>query len=74
MHPHLTFTVKIMEIYGEEVMSRQHVAKYCRFFGRAQDVENRNMAGSGRPSSATTEINAAQIEEMIQNHRRDSWD
>ncbi|GFT47447.1 hypothetical protein TNCV_3749911 [Trichonephila clavipes] len=36
-------------------MSRQHVAKLCRSFqsGR-QDVENRNMVESGRPSFSKT--------------------
>ncbi|GFY00558.1 histone-lysine N-methyltransferase SETMAR [Trichonephila clavipes] len=43
---------QIMEVYGEEVMSRQHAMKGCHSFqsGR-QDVENRNVAGSGRPNS-----------------------
>ncbi|GFY28653.1 hypothetical protein TNCV_3440201 [Trichonephila clavipes] len=41
-------------------MSRQHVAKLCHSFqsGR-QDVESRNITGSSRPSSSTTEINTA---------------
>ncbi|GFW31461.1 uncharacterized protein TNCV_1288081 [Trichonephila clavipes] len=49
-------------------MSRQHAAKLCRSFqsGR-QDVESRNMKGSGRPSSSMTEITTARIGEMIQN-------
>ncbi|GFY02986.1 hypothetical protein TNCV_979911 [Trichonephila clavipes] len=34
------------------------------------DVENRNMIGSDRPSSSTTEINKTRIGEMIQNDRR----
>ncbi|GFX53941.1 histone-lysine N-methyltransferase SETMAR [Trichonephila clavipes] len=52
---------QIVEIYGEEAMSRQHIAKWHHSFqsGR-QDVENRNMAGNGCPSSLTTE-------EMMQN-------
>ncbi|GFX71011.1 SWIM-type domain-containing protein [Trichonephila clavipes] len=46
-------------------MSRQHV-KSCRSSqsGR-QDVESRNMAGSGLPSSLMTEITTARIGEMI---------
>ncbi|GFX38060.1 histone-lysine N-methyltransferase SETMAR [Trichonephila clavipes] len=52
-------------------MSRQHETKLRHSFqsGR-QDVENHNMTGSGRPSSSTTKINTARIEEMIQNYRR----
>ncbi|GIX93649.1 histone-lysine N-methyltransferase SETMAR [Caerostris darwini] len=62
---------QIVEVYSEEAMSRQHVAKWCRSFqsGR-QDVENRTMAVSGRASSSKTENNTAQVEEMIQNDRR----
>ncbi|GFV78881.1 hypothetical protein TNCV_4079811 [Trichonephila clavipes] len=49
---------QIVEVYGEEAMSRQHLVKWCRYFQSArQDVNNRNMAGSCRPSSLTTEIN-----------------
>ena len=33
-------------------------------------MENHNRAASGRPSSSTTEINTARVEEMIQNDRR----
>ncbi|GFW73244.1 histone-lysine N-methyltransferase SETMAR [Trichonephila clavipes] len=49
---------QIFEIYGEEALRRHHVVKWCRSFqsGR-QDVDNRNMAGNGRPSFSTTEIN-----------------
>ncbi|GIY04084.1 histone-lysine N-methyltransferase SETMAR [Caerostris darwini] len=62
---------QIVEVYGEEARSRQHVAKWCRSFQSSrQDVENRNMAGSGRASSSTTEINTAQVEEMIPNDQR----
>ncbi|GFV67082.1 uncharacterized protein TNCV_1078621 [Trichonephila clavipes] len=50
-------------------MSGQHIAKLCHSYqsGR-QDVESRNITGSGRPSSSTTRITTARIEEMIQNH------
>ncbi|GFW46233.1 histone-lysine N-methyltransferase SETMAR [Trichonephila clavipes] len=52
-------------------MSRQYVAKlYHCFQSSRQDVENRNMAESGRPSSSMAEINTARVEEMIQNDRR----
>ncbi|GFS71668.1 hypothetical protein TNCV_4270601 [Trichonephila clavipes] len=34
-----------------------------------EDVENRNMSRSSRPSSSTAEINTARIEEKIQNDR-----
>ncbi|GFW25701.1 histone-lysine N-methyltransferase SETMAR [Trichonephila clavipes] len=59
---------QFVKVYGEEAMSRQHLAKWCHSFqsGR-QDVENRSMAGSGRPSSSTAYINTARIEAMIQN-------
>ncbi|GIY78641.1 histone-lysine N-methyltransferase SETMAR [Caerostris darwini] len=62
---------QIVEVHGKEAMSIQNVAKWCRSFqsGR-QDVESRNMAGSGRASSSTTETNTARVEEMIQNDRR----
>ncbi|GFV59348.1 histone-lysine N-methyltransferase SETMAR [Trichonephila clavipes] len=51
---------QIMEVYGEEAMNRQHVAKWCRSFqSGTQDVENRNMAASSRPSCSPTEINTA---------------
>ncbi|GFW81177.1 hypothetical protein TNCV_4805451 [Trichonephila clavipes] len=44
---------QIVEVYGEESISRQLVAKRCHSFqsGR-QDVENRNMAGNAWPSSS----------------------
>ncbi|GFV22291.1 hypothetical protein TNCV_3923511 [Trichonephila clavipes] len=59
---------QIVKDCGEEAMSRQHVAKWCRSFQSGkQDVENCNTARSGRPSSSTTEINTARVEEMIQN-------
>ncbi|GFW68664.1 hypothetical protein TNCV_530171 [Trichonephila clavipes] len=40
---------QIVEVTGEEAMRRQHALKWCHSFqsGR-QDVENRNMAESGR--------------------------
>ncbi|GFV90298.1 histone-lysine N-methyltransferase SETMAR [Trichonephila clavipes] len=48
---------QIMEFYGEQTMSRQLVTKWCRSFQSGKkDVGNRNMAGSGRPSSSTTRI------------------
>ncbi|GFW26589.1 histone-lysine N-methyltransferase SETMAR [Trichonephila clavipes] len=58
---------QILEVYSEEAMDIQHVVKWCHSFqsGR-KDVENRNMAGNGRPSSSTTEIKTARIEEIIQ--------
>ncbi|GFV07376.1 histone-lysine N-methyltransferase SETMAR [Trichonephila clavipes] len=61
---------QIGEVNGEEAMSRHHVTKWSRSFqsGR-QDVENHNMAGSGRPNSSTTEINTAKVEEMIGGRR-----
>ncbi|GFV50745.1 hypothetical protein TNCV_2214061 [Trichonephila clavipes] len=48
------------KIVSASAMSRQHVAKSCHSFpsGR-QVVESRNMTGSGRPSSSTTEITRA---------------
>ncbi|GFX14255.1 histone-lysine N-methyltransferase SETMAR [Trichonephila clavipes] len=48
---------QIVEIYGEEAISKQHVAKRCHSFqsGR-QDIENRNMAGNGWPSSSRHEL------------------
>ncbi|GFV48098.1 histone-lysine N-methyltransferase SETMAR [Trichonephila clavipes] len=68
---------QIVEVYGEEEMRRQHVAKLCHSFQSSrQDVENHNMVGSSRLRSSTTEINTARIErerereEMIQNDRR----
>lgn len=62
---------QIVEVYGAEAMSRQHVAKWRRSFetGR-EDVENRNRGASGRPSSTTTELNTVRVDEMIQNDRR----
>ncbi|GFV72119.1 hypothetical protein TNCV_2460521 [Trichonephila clavipes] len=53
---------QIVEVYGEEAMSRQHVAKLCHpFHSDIQEVENSNIAESGRPSCSTTEINKARI-------------
>ncbi|GFX95867.1 transposable element Tc3 transposase [Trichonephila clavipes] len=68
--PEIIFKIQIGEVYGAEAMNRQHVAKWCHAFesGR-QDVENRNMAGSGRSSSSVTEITTARVDEMIQKDR-----
>ncbi|GFS67978.1 histone-lysine N-methyltransferase SETMAR [Trichonephila clavipes] len=57
---------QIVEVYGEEAIDRQHVAKWRRSFQSGRhDVENRNMTGSDQLSSSMTEINTAQVEEMI---------
>lgn len=49
---------QMVEVYGEEAMSRHHVAKWCRCFkADREDVEHHNRAASGRPNSSTTEIN-----------------
>ncbi|GFU04615.1 hypothetical protein TNCV_4377011 [Trichonephila clavipes] len=57
---------QIVEVYGEEAMSRQRVAKWCHSFqSGTHGIENPKMAGSGRPSSSKGEINSARIEEMI---------
>ncbi|GBO27530.1 hypothetical protein AVEN_225981-1 [Araneus ventricosus] len=38
---------QIVEVYGEEAISRQHVAKFCRSFqSDREDVENRNKEAS----------------------------
>ncbi|GFW62781.1 histone-lysine N-methyltransferase SETMAR [Trichonephila clavipes] len=59
---------QIVLIYGEEKMSRQHVSKWCHSFQSSRkDIENRNSVGSSRPSSSTTKINTARVEEMIRN-------
>ncbi|GFU18086.1 hypothetical protein TNCV_1446421 [Trichonephila clavipes] len=52
---------QIVEIYGEEAMSRQQAAKWCHYFksGRQEDVGNSNMEGSDGTSSSTAEINTA---------------
>ncbi|GFW01984.1 histone-lysine N-methyltransferase SETMAR [Trichonephila clavipes] len=57
---------QIVEAYGEEALSRQHVAKWCLSFqsGR-QDVENRNMV-----REPPSKFFKAQIEEVILNDRR----
>ncbi|GFX60774.1 hypothetical protein TNCV_4977501 [Trichonephila clavipes] len=48
-------TSKIGEIYGEYAMRRHHAAKWrLSFQSGKQNMENRNMAGSCRPSSLTT--------------------
>ncbi|GFV45881.1 HTH_48 domain-containing protein [Trichonephila clavipes] len=48
---------QIVKVYGEEAMNRQHVAKWCHSFQSSrQDDENRNMAGSSRPSSLRHEL------------------
>ncbi|GFU66556.1 hypothetical protein TNCV_4357121 [Trichonephila clavipes] len=40
---------QIGEVYGEEAMNRQHVAKWCHYFPSCrQDVENSNRVGNGR--------------------------
>ena len=62
---------QILEVYGKEAMSKQHVEIWCRSFkADREDVENHNSAASGRLSSAMTEINTDQIKEMIQNEQR----
>ncbi|GFY34161.1 uncharacterized protein TNCV_2504641 [Trichonephila clavipes] len=52
-------------------MNRQHAVKLRPSFqlGR-KNAESRNMTGSRRPSSSTTEITTARTGEMIQNARR----
>ncbi|GFS90676.1 histone-lysine N-methyltransferase SETMAR [Trichonephila clavipes] len=52
-------------------INKQHGAKICHSLqsGR-QDAESRNMIRSSRPSSSTTAISTARIEEMIQNDQR----
>ncbi|GFU52866.1 hypothetical protein TNCV_2254821 [Trichonephila clavipes] len=54
---------KTGKVYGEEAIRRQHVAKWRHSFQSGRDnVENRNMTRSDRPSSSTTVIsNTAQI-------------
>ncbi|GFT87051.1 histone-lysine N-methyltransferase SETMAR [Trichonephila clavipes] len=48
---------QIVEVYGEEAMSRQRVATRCHSFQSGRhDVENRNMAGSNRPNSLRHEL------------------
>lgn len=53
----------IVEVYGEEAMRSQHVVKLCCSFqsGR-KDVENRNMAGSGRLSSSQQKYIVAPVQ------------
>ncbi|KFM63570.1 Histone-lysine N-methyltransferase SETMAR, partial [Stegodyphus mimosarum] len=62
---------QIVEVYGDKAMSRQQVAKWSRSYqaGR-EDVENRNMEASGRPSSSRTDIDTARVEEIIEGDRR----
>src|ERR1043166_8304979 len=60
---------QLVEVYGETVMSRQHVAEWCRKFAAGREKvtdEDR----SGRPSTATTDLNTARVEELIQDNRR----
>ncbi|GFW53700.1 hypothetical protein TNCV_4816001 [Trichonephila clavipes] len=63
----LIFTVKIVEVYGEEAMSRQHVAKWCRSFHSGRGMSKTANGRRDRPSSSTTETITARVEEMIQN-------
>jgi len=41
---------QIVAIHGEEAISRQHVAEMVSLFAIKQTDENRNVAGSGRPT------------------------
>ncbi|GFW71367.1 hypothetical protein TNCV_537851 [Trichonephila clavipes] len=62
---------KIVEVYGEETMSRQLVEKlYHSFQSGNQDVENHYVTGNERRSSSMTEINTILFEAMIQNDQR----
>ncbi|GFW14970.1 histone-lysine N-methyltransferase SETMAR [Trichonephila clavipes] len=52
---------QIVDVYGEEAMATcsEMMSGSHSFQSGRKDVKNRNMAGSGRPSSSTTEINTA---------------
>ncbi|GFV54776.1 histone-lysine N-methyltransferase SETMAR [Trichonephila clavipes] len=59
---------QIVEVYGDELMSRQHVANGVALFN--QQVENLNMAESSWVRSSTTKIIMARVKEIIPNDRR----
>ncbi|GFV08413.1 histone-lysine N-methyltransferase SETMAR [Trichonephila clavipes] len=59
---------QIVEVHGEEAISRQHVAKWCHYF--QSDRCRKPQYGRERPAKINPEINTAQIEEMILNNRR----
>lgn len=60
---------QLIEIYGETVISHQHVAEWCRKFaaGRKKVTDEDR---SGRPSTASTDLKTARVEELIQDNRR----
>lgn len=57
---------QLAEVYGENVMSRQHLAKWCRLFkSNRDDVEGRHAGSSGHQSSSVTEVNAVHVNKLI---------
>ncbi|GFV55923.1 hypothetical protein TNCV_7221 [Trichonephila clavipes] len=57
---------QIVEVYGEEAISGQHVTKWCPSFQSSiQNVENRNIAGRDQPNSSRHEL-----KKLFQNERR----
>jgi hypothetical protein len=55
---------QLVEVYGEEVMNRQSVAKWCAQFkaGRVGTTDNER---SGRPTTASTPENKVRVEAAI---------
>jgi hypothetical protein len=61
--------LRLVEVYGNAVMSRQQVANSCRAFasGRNNVMEDSRI---GRRSSSTIEVNTVGVEELVQTDRR----
>jgi hypothetical protein len=55
---------QLVEVYGEEVMSRQSVAKWCAHFkaGRVGTTDNER---SERPTTASTPENKGRVEAAV---------
>ena len=59
---------QLVEVYGEHVMTKCHVYKWCKKFSEGRESicdEPR----SGRPRSSTTDANILQIDGMIKQDR-----
>ncbi|KAJ4440545.1 hypothetical protein ANN_08686 [Periplaneta americana] len=55
---------RLQTVYGEEVMSRQMVGRWCCMFSEGrQSVEDEGQ--NGRPSTSTNENNIARVQDMV---------
>lgn len=60
---------RLQTVYGEQVMSRQRVGRWCCMFSEGrQSVEDEGR--SGRPSTSTNENNIARVQDMVLADRR----